>query len=164
MGNSRKNQRFQKSFNKNIPNQNFGRKVKKENKNKVQLGSDFQTLAQVAGLPKKSQYHSEIPVAEPRVINEPVPLCALCGQPIQNISQALMTSDGDNVHFDCVLEKFKDEYKPKENQKVSYIGSGKFGLCELNEEGKWTIIEQIQFESPEVHKKMIEYVESLKSV
>ena len=52
---------------------------------------------------------------------------------------------------------------PKENQVVSYIGSGNFGLCEKNQDGKWVILKTINYESSEKNKEMKAYIEGLKS-
>ncbi len=162
MTNSKRNQRYSKHNSNNYSSQERALKKSKKEGKKKQDNAGFSTLSQVAGLPKRKEHHSNIPVNEPKIINEPVPSCQICKEPIQNICQSIMTPEGNSVHFDCVLSVLNDQYSPKENQKISYIGSGKFGLCEKNEEGKWSIIETIQYESNETHRKMIEYVESLR--
>lgn len=133
-----------------------------EQKNIKYQNIGFQTLEEVIGIPPRSSFHSEIPLKNPTFIEEPVPLCPICNEPIQNIAQSFMDENGECVHFDCVLEYFIDTLNPTENQKVSYIGSGKFGLCEKVED-KWIILETFIYENDETHKKMIDYVESLKN-
>lgn len=58
-----------------------------------------------------------------------VPVCELCGQPITDIASAISNkNDGNPVHFDCVLKKITETEKPGPNEKVAYIGQGKFAV------------------------------------
>lgn len=137
-------------------NQSSKRKAKK------QAVTGFTTLNQVAGVPKKKQYHSDLPVEEPKRLIEPEGVkCAICGEPISSIAEAFSVATG-YVHFDCALERVKCEETLKENQSISYIGSGNFGVCEKGADGKYTIIKKIAFENSESNHKMKEYVEALK--
>lgn len=131
-------------------------------KNKKQSVSGFTTLNQVAGVPKRKQYHSDIPVEAAKKVAEPSGVvCAICGNPITSIAEAFSVATGF-VHFDCALERVKSEETLKDNQIVSYIGSGSFGVCEKGEDGKYTIIKKIVFENSDSNKKMKDYVEGLK--
>ena len=131
-------------------------------KNKKQSVAGFTTLNQVAGVPKRKQFHSDIPVEEAKKVAEPSGIiCAICGNPITSIAEAFSVATGF-VHFDCALERVKAEETLNENQTVSYIGSGNFGVCEKGEDGKYSIIKKIAFENSESNKKMKDYVEGLK--
>lgn len=58
-----------------------------------------------------------------------VQVCELCGQPITDIASAISNKgDGKPVHFDCVLKKITEAEKPGPNEKVAYIGQGKFAV------------------------------------
>lgn len=93
--------------------------------------------------------------------NEPKPLCTICDKEIEAISIAI--SDGENnfKHFDCVLKSLGENKDIKENQKISYIGRGNFALVEKNE-GKWTIIETFNLETPEAFACQKKYIQTLK--
>lgn len=143
---------------------NFREAAKKEagrKKKQKQTISGFSTLNQVSGVPLVREHHSNIPVPPPRNVAEPGVICTICNQRIESIASALSTDSG-YVHFDCALDSIKAEERPTENQTVSYIGSGRFGVCEKDENGKWIIVKTIQYESPEKNKAMKEYVEGLK--
>ena len=125
--------------------------------------SGFSTLSQVAGVPKKRIYHSDIPVPEARTVEEPSGiLCAICNEPIDSIASAIAGKDGGYVHFDCVLESIKKEEELRDNQSISYIGSGNFAICEKGEDGRFSIIKRIPYESEEQHHKLVDFVEGLK--
>lgn len=125
--------------------------------------SGFSTLNQVAGVPKPTEHHSSIPVAAPKSVREPKLKCEICGKEIAQIASAMSTPSGGYAHFDCVLEDIKKNEVLAENQVVSYIGSGNFGVCEKDENGSYHIVKTINYENAEKIKAMKEYVESLKA-
>ncbi|EPF28422.1 hypothetical protein DWB79_08260 [Treponema medium] len=62
---------------------------------------------------------------------EPVEVftCARCGKPIKDLSAALADkTDGNPVHFDCVLNFLKQNETLQENEAISYIGQGRFAV------------------------------------
>lgn len=55
--------------------------------------------------------------------------CPVCGQSITDISSAINDKkSGSPVHFECVLNKLSAEEKLGENEKIAYIGQGRFGI------------------------------------
>mgnify|MGYP003296762775 CR=1 FL=1 len=83
--------------------------------------------------PSKTNYEDES-VAKARqnaiveIKNRQV-LCAKCGQPISDISSALSEkSTGNPVHFECVLKEIESKENLSANEKVAYIGQGRFGV------------------------------------
>lgn len=124
--------------------------------------SGFSTLNQVAGVPKPREHHSSIPVASPKSVREPKVVCEICNETIAQISTALTTPNGGYAHFDCVLAQIKAAETLLENQVVSYIGSGNFGVCEKDENGSYHIVKTINYENPEKTRALKDYVESLK--
>ena len=139
--------------------------VKKDKKKKKKSAgiSGFSTLNQVAGVPRPREHRSSIPVETPEPITEPHPLCEYCNETIENIASAFLLADGNYAHFDCVLDRIKEEANPQEGEMVSYIGSGNFALVGKDEEGKPIIIRKIPFESSENTKAMKEYIASLRT-
>lgn len=58
-----------------------------------------------------------------------VPVCEICGQPITDVASAISNKgNGNPVHFDCVLNKIAEAEKTGPNEKISYIGQGKFAV------------------------------------
>ena len=63
--------------------------------------------------------------------DRPKPPCAVCGASITDITSALARSeDGAEVHFDCALQSAESRLKPKNGEKVIYLGSGSFAAVE----------------------------------
>lgn len=153
------------SRNKNRGNyRNYRESGKKDcgkKKKQKQAISGFSTLNQVAGVPLVREHHSNIPILPTKCVSEPGLVCKICNEKIDTIASALSVDDG-YVHFDCALQQIREDEKPNDHQTVSYIGSGKFGVCEKDENGKWTIVKTIQYESAEKNKAMKEFVEGLK--
>ena len=58
-------------------------------------------------------------------------ICPKCGQPITDIASAIADkSTGAPVHFDCVLNQVKQSEPTGENEKVAYIGQGRFAVLQ----------------------------------
>lgn len=56
-------------------------------------------------------------------------VCSKCGKRIEDISSALADKNtGAPVHFDCVLEELQQREPLQENQRVTYIGQGRFAV------------------------------------
>lgn len=106
--------------------------------------------------------HQVLPEVEVLKINEPRPVCSICGEPIEAIIEALSEKEGSYSHFDCVLKKIRKEYNVQEPDTVSYIGSGAFAVVTKDEEGKYIIKEKIQYESNDAFASMKKFVEGTK--
>lgn len=146
------------SNDKNRRNKKYKKKNKRKNsKNKKSLTEGKDLLPRQNNVTPKST----LPPVDIKRVKEPLVECAFCKKTIKNIANAI---NGDDVyyHFDCVLKKIKEDYKVKENQKVSYIGRGSFAIIENDEEGKIKFIETIQFETPKQFDIMKKYVEENK--
>lgn len=138
-------------------------KERKGNRVKQQPISGFSTLSQVAGVPLARPYRSNIAVLPVKTVNEPHLTCPVCGEPIEVIAEAMTNAQGAYVHFDCVLNELKASETLTENQTISYLGSGTFGVCEKGEDGKYFIVKRIDYENHEKFSAMKNFVESLKS-
>ena len=123
--------------------------------------SGFSTLSQVAGVPLRRTYHSQLDVPSPKYVSEPYPICPYCGEKIDLIADSFFVN-GEYIHFDCMLSSIKEKEILAEGQSISYLGSGAFGVCQKNEDGKYTIVKRIEVESKDDSLKMKNYIEGLK--
>ncbi len=137
------------------------RKAQKGRGNQKSPISGFSTLSQVSGAPLRHPYRSSIPVLPPRVVIEPGIDCAICGEKIETIADCFSV-DGGYAHFDCVLDSIRKNEKLGDDEILSYLGSGSFGICRKDEEGKYTIVKRIEIEKKENTNAFKSYVESLK--
>lgn len=82
-----------------------------------------------------------------------VPICEICGQPITDITSAISNkNDGNPVHFDCVLNKISESEKFGPNERIAYIGQGRFAVIstENSRDSKhFTIKKTIEWEDRE---------------
>ena len=106
--------------------------------------------------------HQVLPDVEVPQIKEPMPVCSICGEPINAIVEAIREADGSYSHFDCVINKIKEQYKVTEPDTVSYVGHGCFAVVGKNEEGSMVFKERIQYESSETFSEMKKFVEASK--
>ena len=108
---------------------------------------------------RKHMVFEEIDVPQ---VNEPKPLCHICGQTIDFIAEAISESDGSYSHFDCVLNKLREEYQVKEDETLSYVGHGNFAVFCKDEEGHLVIKTRIPYESKESYDGAKKFVEGSK--
>lgn len=60
------------------------------------------------------------------------PVCPMCGLPIADMGSALVSrEDGRPVHFDCALASLSEREKLADNERLTYIGQGRFGILEF---------------------------------
>ena len=121
----------------------------------------FSTLSQVAGVPLRRSFHSSLEIPMPKVVNEPYPICSICGERIDLIADSFFVG-GEYVHFECMLERIKESEVLSDNQNISYLGSGSFGVCQKDENGKYTIIKRIEVENKDEALAIRNYIEGLK--
>ena len=56
-------------------------------------------------------------------------ICPICNQPITEIASAIADKKtGKPAHFDCILNQIKETEPVGENEKISYIGQGRFAV------------------------------------
>lgn len=79
--------------------------------------------------------------------------CAVCGQLITDIASSIADKNtGNPVHFECVLKKLEETEKIGENEKIAYIGQGRFGVLyyeNIRDQKKFTIKKIIEVEDRE---------------
>ena len=83
----------------------------------------------------------------------PTPVCSRCGQPIQDLTSALADkTSGEAVHFDCVLAFLQGAENLAANEKIVYIGQGRFAVMFFENPAdtrKFRIVRTIEWESRE---------------
>jgi hypothetical protein len=84
--------------------------------------------------------------------NGPAVSCSVCGKNIRDMSSAIKEKDsGQPAHFDCIIKKIAETETVKEQEKIVYLGSGKFGVIhsENNQNKNFTIVREIDYEEKE---------------
>jgi len=124
MDRNRRNKKYSNNWNnhKNFDNQNRRNQNNNHNQNKEKTYQFNHTLYQNDELEKERQKAiAEIHTREMK--------CGICGELISDISSAISDKNsGKPVHFDCVIKKLESEEKLLENEKIAYIGQGRFGI------------------------------------
>lgn len=82
-------------------------------------------------------------------------ICPICNAAITDIASAMSDkASGKPAHFECILEKVKSAEQIGENEKISYIGQGRFGVLYFEnprDQRHFTIKKIIEWEDRE-HK------------
>ncbi|MCM1321893.1 MAG: hypothetical protein NC041_09365 [Bacteroides sp.] len=98
---------------KNDAHQNSGSFQSKQNKNRTR---NFYSAPAESSISEKPVLRSFI--------------CTRCSKPITDLSAALAEKEsGEPIHFDCVLEFLKQQEPLKTNEKLIYIGQGRFAVA-----------------------------------
>lgn len=138
----------------------------KKDKKKKNVDSDkyqgLNTINQVSGVPKSHAFHSSIPVTPPKTVKEPLPVCPDCNERIQCIAESFRLSNGEFIHFDCMLSRLKKSENLLEGESISYVGRGNFAVVRKDEDGRYIIVRTIPVEEEKAFSSMKEYVENLK--
>ncbi len=83
----------------------------------------------------------------------PTPVCSRCGEAIQDLSSALSDREsGEPIHFDCALRFLEGSENVSENQKIVYVGQGRFAVMEFEnpqDTKKFRILRTLEWESRE---------------
>ena len=86
-----------------------------------------------------------------------IPLCECCGKQIIDVADAITSREtGNPVHFDCVLNKISEGEHLASNEKIVYIGQGKFAVLyfeNIHDFRKFTIKKTIEWESQETRSE-----------
>ena len=79
----------------------------------------------------------------------PAILCSVCGKNIRDLSSAILEKNsGEPAHFDCIIKEIAKNEEVKENEKIVYLGRGKFGIIhsENNQNKNFQIVKEIEYE------------------
>lgn len=129
---------------------------RRRNRNRDNSNTSRQNAAQPAkrGNPQQKERAPRVQVPDiPAPPKMPTPVCARCGEPIQDLATALADkSTGTPVHFDCVLKFLQEAESINENESLLYIGQGRFAVVvyeDPSDKRKFTIVRQIEWEGRE---------------
>lgn len=91
-----------------------------------------------------------------KAFKEHVVTCEICGETIDDLANAISNKGSDNpVHFDCVISKLNESEKPGMNEKIAYIGQGKFALLHFanpHDQKHFTIRKTIEWEARDAER------------
>jgi hypothetical protein len=80
-------------------------------------------------------------------------ICPVCGKPIEDLTSAISDkTTGHPVHFDCILEKLNKSEMVGGNDKIAYIGQGRFAVLHFDNPRdlkSFKIVKTIEWESRE---------------
>lgn len=85
-----------------------------------------------------------------KALKQNAPECPKCHQPVTELATALADkATGEPMHFDCVLETIQGNEKLLPNQKISYIGQGRFAVLNfpnIHDTRNFSIVKIIEWE------------------
>lgn len=94
-------------------------------------------------------------------------ICAKCGQLITDISSAMTDkSSGNPIHFDCAFAEVEKNENLGPNEKIAYIGQGRFGVLyyeNIRDQRHFTIKKIIDWDDKEKKSEWREEIGSLYS-
>ena len=94
-------------------------------------------------------------------------VCPMCGAQILDVASALNDrKTGKPVHFECAMESVSKNETLGENEKIAYIGQGRFGVLYFEnprDQRKFTIKKIIEWEDREAKSEWREEMSNLYS-
>jgi hypothetical protein len=82
-------------------------------------------------------------------IQYPTMDCAICGETIKDVSNAIATGEeGRPAHFDCILRQLSAQEDLASGERIIYLGSGNFGVIAPSNEDHvpFTIVRKLPIE------------------
>ncbi len=77
-------------------------------------------------------------------------VCPICNQNVNDLPSAMVDkASGKPAHFECVIRRLEENEKIGENEKIAYIGQGRFGILYFEnprDQRKFTIKKIIEYE------------------
>ncbi|MCR4735210.1 MAG: hypothetical protein K5829_09425 [Treponema sp.] len=94
-------------------------------------------------------------------------ICPKCGQVINDVASALADkSTGQPIHFECALSEVEKNEKLEQNERIAYIGKGRFGVLYYenpSDQRHFTIKRIIEWEDKDQKSEWREEVSDLYS-
>ncbi len=145
MSTERRSRRGRGSSNRSAYSSRHGRETKSNKKDdSFSFRSSRKRDSRFAAEPlfKKSSYRSSYTLPSDQLREEDAairsyktgekPICPKCGLPIADMGSALVNKeDGQPMHFDCALALLSEREQIAENERLTYIGQGRFGILEF---------------------------------
>ena len=145
-----------KRRNKKRSNWNNQRNQKGKNQNQNQNQNSEQKQKKVFQFNQTAYENEEAKLERQKAIQEIKAreiICAKCGQPITEIASSLCDKKtGEPIHFECALNEVQAGESLGENEKIAYIGQGRFGVLYFEnprDQRKFTIKKIIEWEDRE---------------
>jgi len=117
-------------MNKNRRNKkysNWNNQNKNNNNNQPQQQKKNETVHQFSKYEDEAAFKEKQKAIE-ELKNKQV-ICAKCGQVITEVTSALSDkSSGKPIHFECALSEVEKNESLEPNEKIAYIGQGRFGV------------------------------------
>ncbi len=89
----------------------------------------------------------------PREIISQEFVCPICNKQIVDLASSLADrKTGEPLHFDCILKQLQETEKLEQNQKITYIGQGRFAVVYFKnpqDTREFSIIRIIEWEERE---------------
>ncbi|MBR5646688.1 MAG: hypothetical protein IKX23_08630 [Treponema sp.] len=94
-------------------------------------------------------------------------LCAKCGNPITEITSCMSDKEsGKPIHFECAIGEVEKSEKLLPNEKIAYIGQGRFGILSYEnprDQRHFTIKKVIEWDDKEKKSEWREEISGLYS-
>lgn len=94
-------------------------------------------------------------------------LCSKCGQIINDIASCINDKDSNTpIHFECALKVVESQESLLPNEKIAYIGHGRFGILaydNIRDQRHFTIKKVIEWENKEIKSEWREELSNLYS-
>lgn len=94
-------------------------------------------------------------------------ICPICGEAITEVASCLTDKkSGQPAHFDCILNEVSQSEKLNENEKIAYIGQGRFGILYYEnprDQRHFTIKKVIEWEERDAKPEWRDEISSLYS-
>lgn len=137
---------------RNRKNWNNQKNNDKQNKNPVPSKSSFVQAQKLKINVEDEQLRLEKQKAIQELKERQI-TCPKCGQLITDIASSITDkTSGQPAHFDCVFEEVQKTETVGENEKIAYIGQGRFGVLYFEnprDQRHFTIKKIIEYESRE---------------
>ena len=117
------NRNRHRNWNNNNEQKNNSSKQNQKSDNSKNSQPKFQYVAKEDPVQTQKRYQA-IQEFKARAV-----VCPICNQEILDMTSAIADkSTGKPVHFDCVMNKLSETEKVEQNEKICYIGQGRFGI------------------------------------
>ena len=155
----RRNRKYSNNWNNQKNHQQRDQREQREQSKAKQFQFNKALYEDVEGEKQKQKAIQEIKARQV--------ICPVCNQPINDIASAIADKKtGKPAHFDCILNSIKESEPVGENEKISYIGQGRFAVLYFEnprDQRHFTIKKIIEYEDKEQKTEWRDELSSLYS-
>lgn len=157
MDKNRRNKKHSNNWNNQNKNNQQGNKFAENRQSKPQFGRTI--FEDQDAIRERQKAIAELKTREV--------ICPKCGKQISDIASSLADkASGKPVHFDCVFSEIEKNEKLGQNEKIAYIGQGRFGVLyyeNIRDQRHFTIKRIIEWEEREKKNEWREELSELYS-